>query len=201
MWRFPRILVSTAAIALSVSSAFAEEDPTNIIRKCAPSTNIAAKLEGSAGNLITKRLLGAKASGSIEVFQDGELLKILIEAAPEDAALIYKMYLECVQPSVDSYIEANVASGPLSIKPGMVFEMGIGTTVDIMDGQYLFTVTGIRRGNTGQFYRLLTTLTGLEGRRSQLDYGDVVRLHKTNCRIGFTGVSPNEDEFRFQFNC
>jgi hypothetical protein len=188
-------------LAVAGAPVVAQGNPTDIIRVCAPSTNIAAKLEGSVGNVITKRLLGAEASGSVEVFEDGELLKLLIEADPDNATVIYKMYLDCVKPEVDKYIEANVVSGPVSIQPGTAFELQTGTTVDLLSGKYLFTVTGIRRNGSGQFHRLQTTLTGLEGRKSQLDFGDSIGLHKSNCRLGFTGMSSDEKVFRFQLNC
>lgn len=83
---------------------------TDVIRICAPSENLRVKLEGTVGGFIAKRLAGAEAAGEGEVFQDGKLLERLIEASPDDAKEIYRMYLDCVKPTINKMLREKLSS-------------------------------------------------------------------------------------------
>ncbi|QFT57206.1 hypothetical protein FIU94_00095 [Sulfitobacter sp. THAF37] len=197
-----RLLVAISFLLLLVARPLlGQDDPTNIIRVCAPSTNLAAKLEGAVGNVISRRLLGAEASGSVEVFQDGELLQMMIAADPQNATVIYRMYLDCVQPQIDRFVEARIASKAMSIGAGDSFSMQKGSTVSLLDEKYFFSVRGHRNSASGQFSKVQTTLKGLENRLSQLEIGDSVNLRKVGCQIIATGFDPTGPTYRFQLGC
>ncbi|MEP2780840.1 MAG: hypothetical protein ABJO09_20500 [Hyphomicrobiales bacterium] len=89
--------------AIAQTANFTQQ-ATDLIRVCAPSENLRLKLEGSVGGIIAKKLAGAEAAGEGDVFRDGELLGLLVQASPKDAPLIYQMYLNCVQPNIDKIL-------------------------------------------------------------------------------------------------
>lgn len=176
---------------------------TNLIRTCAPSENLRVKLQGQVGGLIAKKLAGAEASGETEWFTDGGLLQKLIDASPSDAVIIYKMYLDCIKPDIERYLEANISKGPTKIGPGDFFEAKINTSVDLFDGEYIFSVTGIRYARDKKtVWKVRTTLNG-GGRLlySQHSLGESARLKTKPCGVTLTGIDNLSYTFRFLLQC
>ena len=196
----------SAIILIFTNSANANEtteETTNLIRKCAPSENLRLKLEGEIGGFIAKKIAGASVSGSGEIFQDGELLSRMIEASPEDAVEIYKMYLDCVKKEVEIFIEARRATNPFNVKPGESFSVKFGTSVNIFNGEYIFSVNGWRPDNSNRpISRVKTTLIG-GGRTlyTQHRLGEGARLKTRPCIIVLTGINNETYTFRFVLQC
>lgn len=205
----PAALICTILlVATFTRAALAQTDDfttqtTDIIRLCAPSENLRVKLEGQVGGFIAKKIAGAEASGSAEVFRDGELLGRLVEASPGDATVIYQMYLDCIKPKIDKYVEARTAPGPKIIRPGGIFSANVGTSVSLFDGENFFSITGIRFGRDKKtVWKVLTTMIGGGSTsRNQLSIGDGAAVHTKRCLVVLVGVDNSTYTFRFALQC
>jgi len=176
---------------------------TNLIRLCAPSETIRAKFQGSVGGFIAKKLAGAEANGEAEVFRDGELLEKLIEASPNDATEIYKLYLNCIKPKLNEFVEAEITKGPKDIQSGGTFSAQYGTSVSLLSGKYFFSITGARLGSDKKsVWKVKTTTTG-GGRTlySQLEIGERAKLKGTDCGVILNGIDNQSYTYRFTLQC
>lgn len=178
-------------------------ETTNIIRKCAPNENLRATIQGEVGGFIAKKLAGVSGSGSVDFFEDNTLLEKLIEARPQDAVLIYQMYLNCVKPEISEYLEGRVTQGPKEIHPGDSFSATPGTTVDLFDGEYLFSVNKawyLKDRKT--IFRVTTVLTGGGSRKTAtLRQGEQTSIHSKACSIVLSGIDSVTKTFRFTLQC
>ncbi|WP_158284946.1 hypothetical protein [Hoeflea marina] len=179
------------------------DQTTNIIRICAPSENLRLRLSGEVGGFIAKRLMGAQADGDGELFRDGEILGRMIELSPADSKEIYKMYLDCVKPQVDRFVEAHPVEGARTIMPGESFGLSYGSSVSLLSGEYHFAVGGVRFNRDKKtVWKVRTTLTG-GGRTAQrqLELSEHVWFPDKSCRVVYTGVNQDSTVFRFRLQC
>lgn len=202
-----RVPIAGVLISVGISAvSFADDGTTattNIIRKCIPSENLRLKIDGKIGGFIAKKLTGIEGKGSGEIFRDGELLGKMIEASPNDAAQIYGMYLNCVKPEIDEYIEARTTSGPLEITPGTSFSAKNQSSVSLFGGDYVFSVREARLGRDRKtVWKVKTTLVG-GGRTlySQLEIGEGASLKGRPCSVVLTGIDNATYTYRFVLQC
>ena len=102
-YSFLMIIFFTLVFNYVHASSNLRSEITQLVRICAPGNNLWVEVEGKVGSLIDDQL--KEVMGKAEKFEDAKILETMISASPKDAAEIYKIYANCVKPSIQKIFD------------------------------------------------------------------------------------------------